>query len=154
MAAAGPDSKSDTSENVAIGFAFNALSTIFVMLMASCAKLAGGYPAYAMVPRHHDATGFTLRGTLEARGTCAHRYRCCTGQHGLPVMEIVLARSSIMLVCSLVTVTLRRQDPRGNRQWLLTGRSLVGFSGTCIWTAVSRGIASAGSLGRASSPLS
>jgi hypothetical protein len=69
-------------------------------------------------------------------------------------MEIVLARSSIMLVCSLVTVTLRRQDPRGNRQWLLTGRSLVGFSGTCIWTAGSRGIASAGSLGRASSPLS
>ena len=45
VAAAGLDSKSDTSENVVIGFAFNALSTIFVMLMASCAKLAGECPA-------------------------------------------------------------------------------------------------------------
>jgi hypothetical protein len=49
VAAAGPDSKSDTSENVAIGFAFNALSTIFVMLMASCAKLAGGCPVRVLV---------------------------------------------------------------------------------------------------------
>ena len=49
MAAAGLDSKSDTSENVAIGFAFNALSTVFVMLMASCAKLAGGCPVRVLV---------------------------------------------------------------------------------------------------------
>ena len=54
------------------------------------------------------------------------------GQHGLPVMEIVLARSSVMLVCSLVTVTIRQQDPRGNARWLLLGRSLVGFSGERI----------------------
>jgi hypothetical protein len=67
MAAAGPDSKSDTSENVAIGFAFNALSTIFVMLMASCAKLAGGYPARAMVPPHYDAMAISLQESLVAR---------------------------------------------------------------------------------------
>ena len=43
-AASGLGIKSDTSENVVVGFSFNALSTIFVMLMASCAKLAGEQP--------------------------------------------------------------------------------------------------------------
>lgn len=35
--------RGSTTEHAVIGFAFNALSTIFVMLMATCAKLAGDY---------------------------------------------------------------------------------------------------------------
>lgn len=70
VAAAGLDSKSDTSENVVIGFAFNALSTIFVMLMASCAKLAGECPAPFMIPCHQNVT---LRAVLVARCPCCKR---------------------------------------------------------------------------------
>lgn len=86
-----------TTEHAVVGFAFNAISTVFVMLMATCAKLAG--------------------------------------QHGLPVFEIVLARSSTLLVVALVTVIIRREDPRGNHRWLLLGRSLCGFCGICLWYA-------------------
>ena len=41
------------------------------------------------------------------------------GQHGIPVMEIVLARSSMVLIVALATICVRRQDPRGNRRLLL-----------------------------------
>lgn len=44
-------------------------------------------------------------------------------------MEIVLARSTVMLVVALVTVGVRRQDLHGNHKWLLLGRSVCGFAG-------------------------
>lgn len=53
----------------------------------------------------------------------------CAGQHGIPVMEIVLARSSTLLIVALATIVVRRQDPRGNRKWLLLARGCCGFTG-------------------------
>lgn len=126
--------KSDTSEHVVIGAAFNAMSTVFVMLMASCAKLAGERPA-----SNHMLVLLQSLGLLASRcygGGAALSHQGCpsfAGHHGIPVMEIVLARSSVILVCALLTVAVRRQDPRGNRQWLLLARSLVGFTGSAAY---------------------
>lgn len=85
----------DVSHQRFLGFVFNALSTVFLMVMGVCAKLAG--------------------------------------QHGLPVMQIVLARSATLLVVALATIYVCRQDPRGNRRLLLVGRGLCGFTGITLW---------------------
>ncbi len=47
-------------------------------------------------------------------------------EHGLPVMEIVLARSVSMLFFAAATVVYQRHDPRGNRRLLLVVRGVCG----------------------------
>jgi drug/metabolite transporter (DMT)-like permease len=99
--------------------------------MASCAKLAGERLASNHMPVLLQTVGLLASRCYGGSATLSHQgCRSFVGQHGIPVMEIVLARSSIILVCALLTVAVRRQDPRGNRQWLLLARSLVGFTGS------------------------
>ncbi len=52
-------------------------------------------------------------------------------EHGLPVMEIVLARSVSMLFFSAVTAAYQRHDPRGNRRLLLMARGCCGTLVRC-----------------------
>ena len=52
-------------------------------------------------------------------------------EHGLPVMEIVLARSVCMLFFSAVTAAYQRHDPRGNRRLLLMARGCCGTLVCC-----------------------
>ncbi len=52
-------------------------------------------------------------------------------EHGLPVMEIVLARSVSMLFFSAVTAAYQRHDLRGNRRLLLMARGCCGTLVRC-----------------------
>jgi hypothetical protein len=47
-------------------------------------------------------------------------------EYGLPVMEVVLARSLALFVIPAVTAFSQDQDLRGNRIWLLIFRGVCG----------------------------
>lgn len=85
----------DVSHQVFLGTIYNILSTISLMAMGTCAKLAEEY--------------------------------------GLPVMEVVLARSLALFVIPAVTAFSQDQDLRGNRIWLLIFRGVCGTLAISLW---------------------